>query len=232
MGALRPVVRGRLYEQLVSRITEHIDETGLKVGDRLPSERELADRLQVSRSSVKQAILVLEVQGVLESRHGGGTFLVHRAGAVETIDALLDRRVRLPDILEAREAIEEKAAELAAGRRTDDELLDMANALEDMAREIASDRRGEDADQAFHLAVIAASGNSLLMRFYTQISSDIAESRTESLRQPGRPPQSLSQHQAIYDAISRKDEEGARRAMHVHIQSVRHVRLLTWDPGS
>src|SRR5262245_55154783 len=94
----------------------------MHAGDSLQTERDLAARLGVRRASVKQAIVVLEVQGLLDVRHGGGTYLRRDTLDVESVEELVARRRRLPDVLEAREALETKLAELAATRRTDDDL--------------------------------------------------------------------------------------------------------------
>src|SRR5687767_3575307 len=134
--ALRPMVKSRLYEQVLERLRAHVSEAGLKAGDKLPPERDLAASLGVSRASVKQAIVVLEVQGLVEARHGGGTYLVRDTLDVEPVEQLVERRKRLPDVLEAREALETKLAELAAERRTDAELETIRAALDFMRDEI------------------------------------------------------------------------------------------------
>ena len=122
---LRPVSRQRLYEQVVEQLRAYVTDEGLHTGDRLPPERELAARLGVSRVSIKQAIVVLEVQGLVDVRHGGGTYLRHDSLLVEPVETLVDRKRRLPDVLEAREALETKLAELAARRRTSDDLVEI-----------------------------------------------------------------------------------------------------------
>lgn len=100
--ALRPMAKQRLYEQVLDRLRQYVAEGGLRAGDRLPPERDLAQRLGVSRASVKQAIVVLEVQGLVEARHGGGTYLVRDSLDVEPVERMVERRRRLPDVLEAR----------------------------------------------------------------------------------------------------------------------------------
>jgi DNA-binding transcriptional regulator YhcF (GntR family) len=90
---------------------EYATETGLGVGDRLPPERELAQRHAVSRASVKQAIVVLEVQGLVEVRHGGGAYLARDSPDTEPVERLVERRRRLPDVLDARQALEAKELE-------------------------------------------------------------------------------------------------------------------------
>lgn len=228
--ALRPMARPRLYEQVLDRLRAYAVEHELGAGDRLPPERELAQRLGVSRSSVKQAVVVLEVQGLVETRHGGGTYLVRDTLDAEPVERLVERQRRLPDVLEAREALETKLAELAAERRTDGDLEAMREALQAMEADIAAGGHGVDGDRRFHAAVTAAGHSTLLAEFMRSISEPVAESRTESLRQPGRPKRSLDQHARILSAIERGDPKGAAAAMRRHVRTVAKVRLLEWDP--
>ncbi|MFI7384889.1 FadR/GntR family transcriptional regulator [Streptomyces sp. NPDC049813] len=234
--ALRPMTaRPRLYEQVLDRLRTYVAEGGLRTGDRLPTERDLAARLGVSRASVKQAIVVLEVQGLVEARHGGGTYLMRDSlddVVVEPVESLVARKKRLPDVLEAREALETKLAELAAERRTDADLAALRAALDTMARDIAAGGLGIEGDRLFHAAVTAAAHSALLAEFMRQIDAPVAESRTESLRQPRRPGRSLAQHRAILGAIEAGQGRGAAAAMRRHVRSVAKVRLLEWDPDA
>ncbi len=224
------MARPRLYEQVIERLREYVAHERLRAGDRLPAERDLAQRLGVSRASVKQAIVVLEVQGLVETRHGGGSYLLHDTLDVEPVEQLVARRQRLPDVLDAREAIETKLAELAAARRTAEDLDALEAALNHMRAEIDAGGHGTDGDRRFHAAVTAAARSTLLAEFMRSISEQIAESRAESLRQPGRPHRSLRQHQAIFDAISLGDPARAATAMRRHVRTVAKVRLLDWNP--
>jgi GntR family transcriptional repressor for pyruvate dehydrogenase complex len=224
------MVKSRLYEQVLERLRAYVSEAGLKAGDKLPAERELAASLGVSRASVKQAIVVLEVQGLVEARHGGGTYLVRDTLDVEPVEQLVERRKRLPEVLEAREALETKLAELAAERRTEDELADIRDSLDFMRDEIIGGGFGVEGDRRFHAAVTAAAHSSLLADFMKTIAGQITESRNESLRQPGRPHRSLAQHTAIYEAIAAGDPKKAAAAMRKHVRTVAKVRLLDWVP--
>jgi GntR family transcriptional regulator, transcriptional repressor for pyruvate dehydrogenase complex len=227
--ALRPVSRPRLYEQLAERLLDHIRDSGLTAGDRLPAERELAERLQVSRNSLKQATIALEVQGIIETRHGGGTYFRRSSRRPEKIGALLDRKRRLPEILEAREAVEVKLAELAALRRTQADLDAMQQAIDEMARAVEGGDAADQADRDFHWRVVVAGGSGTLASFYKQIGPEILEVRLESLRQPGRPTSSLAQHRGILEAIEVGDPKRAADAVRRHIASVGKVRLLSWE---
>ncbi|MGW3420749.1 FadR/GntR family transcriptional regulator [Streptomyces phaeochromogenes] len=229
--ALRPMTaKPRLYEQVLDRLRSYAAEGGLGAGDRLPPERDLAARLGVSRASVKQAIVVLEVQGLVEVRHGGGTYLVRDTLDAEPVEQLVERRRRLPDVLDAREALETKLAELAAERRTDEDVSAMDSALVHMRDEIQAGGHGIEGDRRFHAAVTAAAHSGILAEFMRSIADQITESRHESLRQPSRPTRSLTQHRAIFDAIVARQPGRAAAAMRRHVQTVARVRLLDWDP--
>lgn len=230
--ALRPLNRPRLYEQVVLRLREHVSASGLDVGDRLPPERELAERLGVSRASVRQAIVVLEVQGMVEVRHGGGNYLRQRVLDTEPVEELVARRRRLPDVLEAREALETKLAELAAQRRTEEDLAEIDAALAQMREQVESGEHGAEGDRRFHAAITAAAHNAMLGEFMRTIADEIAESRQESLRQPNRPPQSLGQHERIAEAIRAGNARTAVTAMRRHLRTVSRVRLLSWEPDA
>ncbi|MFB7711493.1 FadR/GntR family transcriptional regulator [Streptomyces sp. NPDC056105] len=229
--ALRPMTaRPRLYEQVLDRLRAYVAEGGLRAGDRLPPERDLAARLGVSRASVKQAIVVLEVQGLVEARHGGGTYLMRDSLDAEPVEHMVERRRRLPDVLEAREALETKLAELAAERRTDEDLAALRTALDRMAADIEEGGHGVEGDRLFHAAVTASAHSALLAEFMRSIADQVTESRTESLRQPRRPARSLAQHRAILEAIETGRPAQAAAAMRRHVRTVAKVRLLDWDP--
>jgi GntR family transcriptional repressor for pyruvate dehydrogenase complex len=228
--ALEPVTRPRLYEQVMTRLQEHVEAAGLRAGDRLPPERTLAERLRVSCASLEQAIVVLEVQGLVEIHHGGGTYLRADSLVLEPVSALETRRQRLPDVLEAREAIEPKLAQLAAQRRTDEDLSRIDAALDRMRTEIDDGLLGIEGDRLFHEAVTAAARSALLAKFMAEMTSQIAESRQESLQQPRRPSKSLAQHERVAEAIRRRDGRGAAAAMRTHLETVSRVRLLSWTP--
>lgn len=232
VSALSPVARKPLYERLVEHLRAYIVEAGLSVGERLPSERELAEKLSVSRASVRQAIVALEVQGIVEVRHGEGAFL--RMTRMDTLPMteLMELKRRLPDILDAREAIEVKLAALAAQRRDDDDLAACSAALADMEREIGGGEIGEVGDQAFHQSVVRAAKSQLLARMYDILLKDIAASRHESLSQVGRPQASLEQHRRVFQAIKDGDAAAASAAMRDHLKTVGAVKLLSWSPST
>jgi GntR family transcriptional repressor for pyruvate dehydrogenase complex len=230
-SSLRAPEGRRLYEQLEQLLRSYVQEHGLTPGDRLPSERALATALKVSRVSLRQATVSLEVQGLLEVRHGGGIYVRSLNVDPERLKTMLTRRRRLPDVLEAREAIECMLARLAAQRRTDEDLAAIQEAMSAMAADIDEGGIGEAADRRFHAAIAAAAKNKLLLDVMDALEDPIQETRLESLSEPGRPPRSLVDHRRIAEAIRREDPRGAETAMRRHLKVVSDTRLLRWLPG-
>lgn len=226
--SLRAPDRRRLYEQLAQRLLDYAEVTGLAIGDRLPSERDLAQALQVSRASVRQATVALEVRGTLEVRHGDGIYLRSLPGDSSHLTELMTQRHRLPEILEAREALETQLAALAAARRTDDDLNAMDKALRVMTADIAAGGLGEEGDRLFHESVTGAARSPLLAEFMAALATPILATRRSSLGEPGRPLRSLDAHRRIAAAIRRGDVPGARQAMRRHLKMVADVGLLRW----
>jgi len=220
------VQRPRLYEQLMQQILAFVEEEQLGPGDHLPAERELADQLGVSRATLAQALVALEVLGVIDVKHGTGAVLVYRPSVATVLRELHEHKNRLPDIVEARSTLEVKLASLAAERRTDDDLKRINHALEVMAQEIADGDRGEKGDELFHEAITGAAKSSVLQKLMTFISEMVLETRLESLGQPGRPERSLESHRKITEAIAAGDPKGAAAAMQEHIELVSDVALL------
>jgi GntR family transcriptional repressor for pyruvate dehydrogenase complex len=228
--ALFPVPRTSLHELVAERVLSHIVQHDLAEGDRIPGERELARRLAVSRTSVRQAIASLIQAGVLASRQGGGTYVVQLDLDAEPLASVAARRAHLPSVHEARRILEVPSAALAATRRTEADIIAMQRALDLMASEIAAGEVGARGDAAFHAAVTAAARNPTLMDLMARIEDDVVETRSESLSQTDRPPRSLDDHRRIAAAIEQQDPEAAAAAMQRHLDRVADVRLLTWTP--
>ncbi|GGF52147.1 GntR family transcriptional regulator [Marmoricola endophyticus] len=225
-----PLPRTRLYAQVAEQITGWIRSAGLSAGDRLPPERELAQRLGVSRATLSQALVALEVVGVVTVRHGDGTVVTERPAAGRTVEAVRAHADRLGEVIDTRDALESKLAALAAQRHTEGDLARIDAALEQMAADVEAGGRGLAGDEAFHGAVTAAAHSALLARLMGEISGLIKETRVESLSQPGRPQDSLAGHRAITAAIRDRDPDAATAAMHAHVELVSDVALTRDDP--
>jgi GntR family transcriptional regulator, transcriptional repressor for pyruvate dehydrogenase complex len=230
-AALRPLERSRrLYEDVGERLGEFVRESRMSPGDQFPAERDLAHQLQVSRTSVRQSFVVLQALGFVDVRHGEGVFLRRTRGFGESLTKVLERRRRLPEVLEAREALEVKLAELAAAHRSEHDLSAMKAALTQMEAEIGAGALGTEGDAAFHHAIALAAGNQILLHLIDAMADVIQESRVESLSEPGRPPRSLEAHRRILAAIEAGSAERAAEAMRLHLRVVADVSLLRWQP--
>ena len=209
---LEPVKRSRIYEHIVDQIRALIREGRWTPGDQIPPERELAERFRVSRTSVREALRALEMQGVIESRQGGGTFV--RTADTEALvpplaAAILRGRRELDEVLEVRELIEPGIARLAATRATAEHVAELESLLDRQRACIADGRPFVDEDTAFHYTLARAADNHILLRLHNVILDLLSESRQSYLHVPDRPQLSLRGHETILGAVKRHDGEAA-----------------------
>ena len=214
-----------LYEGVARTLVELIRTEALEPGQRLPAERELAQRLGVSRVSVRQGLTVLRINGLVEIRRGDGAYVRRRLSDTPPSLAqdLIGSRAHLPAVMEVREAIEGQSARLAAQRRTDDDLRAIRAAVDAMEQDIAAGGTGANADERFHHAIAEAAHNVILSDLMAQLAEPIELTRRASLSRPGRPPRSLEAHRRILEAIERSDDDAAATAMHEHLAVVGDV---------
>jgi GntR family transcriptional regulator, transcriptional repressor for pyruvate dehydrogenase complex len=221
---LEPVKRSRIYEHIVDQIHALIREGRWAPGDQIPPERELAERFRVSRTSVREALRALEMQGIIESRQGGGTFV--RTADTEALvpplaAAILRGQRELTEVLEVRELIEPGIARLAARRATAEHIAELEQLLERQRDCIAHGRPFVDEDTAFHYTLARAADNHILLRLHNVILDLLRESRQSYLHVPDRPQMSLRGHEAMLAAVVAHDPEAAYAASLAHITEVR-----------
>jgi GntR family transcriptional regulator, transcriptional repressor for pyruvate dehydrogenase complex len=220
---LKAIKKTRLYEEVVGQLHQLIDDGRLKAGDRLPSERELAETFRVSRSSVREAIKTLENEGMVVSRPGSGTFItaVNVEAIIPPLASLLSRgKDALVDLFEMRCLVEPSIAALAAERATPADILRLKEIYSQQEQQINRDTSAVDSDAAFHLTIGRATHNAALQRLVASIVEILKPIREKSLQTPGRAHKSLASHREILVAIERHDPELARQAMQRHIQAV------------
>jgi len=223
---LAPIKSTRIYEEIVRQVKAMIAEGRLKGGDRLPPERDLAEKFVVSRTSVREALRALESLGLVEIRPGEGTFVrqVSIDALVEPLALLMvSQREGIGELFEARRLLEPSLAALAAARATPEEIQEMERILEEQSKEIVSGRTGLAQDAQFHAAIGAAAHNRAITRIAHAIMDLLTQSREESLNIPGRPTRSHEDHRRILAAITRRDADGARKAMLDHIEAVERL---------
>jgi len=218
--AFAPIERRKVYELVSERLTALA--AGLAAGEALPSERELAELYAVGRSSVREALRMLESRGVIES-HGSGAFVVApwRNPFVEPLSLVVaGEDVDHRQLFEVRRMLEAEAAALAAARRSRDDVELLREATDEMERSLASSEEFVAADIRFHLALAEATGNRLLLHLMQAIRERLIEMFGTVYRFPGGPQRSIAQHREITQAVVRGDAERARTLMTEHIERV------------
>jgi GntR family uxuAB operon transcriptional repressor len=210
----------RLYRVVADRIQSLISDEKIQSGERLPSERDLAAKLGVSRASLREAILALELGGVLEVRGGSGVYVSEK----QDVDAELSEVGPGPfEVLSARRLIESEIAAIAARVATDGAIDSILKAVLEMEKHHANYASNEHADREFHMSIARATGNSALVgtveylwnqrgRLWNRLKEHF---QTEELRQL-----TLTDHRNILEAIAAHDPAEARRAMRAHLERV------------
>ena len=212
-----------LYTQIVERIRMWIIKGYLKEGDTLPSERDLAQMFDVSRMPVSQALKILEFLGVVQHVRGKGVCVkkIDMHQLLNNIGFLmLDPQRGLPDLFEARRAIEVHAAKLASQRRTKADLDAMEDALLEMERNIVMQKSVDKASMRFHSALIAAADNDVLVKVNDFLAELLMFSRQKSLKDASRQDVAVTYHKRIFQAILEQNETQAGSAMDEHLREL------------
>jgi GntR family transcriptional repressor for pyruvate dehydrogenase complex len=215
--------RDRLYEQVASHVEDLVSTGKLQVGDRLPPERELAERLGVARGVVREALKVLAVKGLVTVEPGRGTFVADvDIDSVSEHLARLFRMGKMPhiDLIEFRKILEIEMAELAARRATPENLVEMKQAIADMDRHISSPEEYIAADLNFHLALAKATRNGMFPLLIEVVVDLLQQSRRLIFRVAGAPERGQHWHRLIHEAIEAGDTGRAREAMRQHLEQV------------
>ena len=220
-----------LAEFVVSRVTEQIESNRLKPGDKLPTESQLMESLNVSRTVVREAISRLQAAKIIETRHGIGSFVLESSGPRLGVDVVAGTTLRdVLAILELRISLETECAGLAAQRAQADDIARMRAALDVLnAGNQAEDgeRDSVGADLQFHISVARATGNRYFVDILTQLGTAlIPRERIDSARIAHEDPHAYQmlvnrEHESIFDAIARRDAESARAAMRMHLSNSR-----------
>jgi len=230
---VQQVRKTKVYHEIVSQIQRLIANGRIQPGDRLPPERELAELFRASRNSVRDALRVLEQMGLIESRHGDGTYV--RALSPEELteplaSLLLQSHTQMRELWEVRRVFEPAVAEFAAQRIEPDELAELASILAEQELALARGGTGVEQDTAFHYGIAEAARNPVMLRVLDTIIELLRASRERSLQQGDRPRQSLAGHRRILEGLRRGDPVAARSAMVQHLREVEE-RVFPADAG-
>ena len=220
----QPLDRRKVYEQVAEQLLGQIGSRHVRPGDALPSERELTENFAVGRSSIREALRMLESQGLITSVNGGAFVVADAANPLNSSLQLvfaLDDATGVHDLFELRRIIDCEAAALAAERRTDDQLEEMGLAIAAMEETLpAHDEAFVLADLRFHLAIAEATGNRLIL-YSMQAARDVVRQALEQVVNVPRSPESaIVEHRAVLEAVTARNPDWARNAMRDHLQRV------------
>ena len=227
---LQSIAPQRLYRQIADQLRALISQGEFAVGDRLPAERDLAQQLGVSRPSVREALIALEVEGWVEVRTGSGVYVLAR-----------ERRAAAPvaetewgplELIRARRVVEGETAAIAAQLRKRVQLQAMERAIEGMREMAARKIMPLEGDRAFHLAIAEACGNAVLTEtvqgFWDSRRGPIFTRLGGYFETVNSWRMAIAEHEAIRDAIAARDAEAARAAMHTHMDKSHQRFSASW----
>jgi GntR family transcriptional repressor for pyruvate dehydrogenase complex len=217
---LEPIDQKTLAELVAQRLVTQISSGALRPGDKLPPERELAEKLGVGRTTVREAFKLLTLGGLLVARRGDGTYVRNE------FTSLISRQIEWPvllsvqeidNIVEVREALEVKAARLAAVRATPEEIERIGVFREFLKIEGRDVERETDLDLQFHRAIADASHNELLSHLMLSLQNILRQYIAIANQMTERLETTVAEHRAVYEAIAARDSDAAEQAMMKHL---------------
>ncbi|SFJ57263.1 FadR/GntR family transcriptional regulator [Olleya namhaensis] len=213
-----------IQKQIIANIRDLINVKNLEPGDKLPAERVLSEKFEVSRSSVREAIQKLEFYGLLKSIPQSGTFVANIG--VIALNGMIEDILRLEDpefksLVETRILLELKTVKLAALRRTEEDLIKLKEALDAYSNKVKNKEDAVQEDLLFHLAIARASGNSSMNTFMLIITPEIITNFEKyHVCHKGLSASAITEHQLIFDAIKKQDPVEAKKAMKNHFNEL------------
>jgi GntR family transcriptional regulator, hexuronate regulon transcriptional repressor len=217
----------KLYQKVANTIVASIKSGLYPPGERLPPERELAEKLDVSRPTIREALIALEIRGIVEARRGSGIYVI-QAPATQGVPAEDDLDVGPFEVSEARRLFEGESAALAAAIITDEELAELEKLLQVIGVN-ADNELGERADRDFHIAIAEATQNPAIATVVETLwdmryRSPLCKLMFDRARHAGSKPR-LDEHRDIFDALKARDPKAARAAMRAHLDRVINALL-------
>jgi GntR family transcriptional regulator, hexuronate regulon transcriptional repressor len=214
------MIQDRLYQEIARKLIDTLAAGTFKVGDRLPAERELSAEHDVSRPTIREVMIALEVQGLVEVRVGSGAYVKRLPGKEE----FPGFNVTAFELTEARLLFESESAALAATQITDEELAALAQRVEDIALENQTEGGTEEADREFHLAIAQATRNTAVYQAIEELwklrSTSPESALLHAKARFANIKPVVDEHSAILDALRNRDPKAARAAMRTHLSSV------------
>ena len=234
---MKQVRRTSLSEQVLESILDYIQENHLSIGDKLPTEEELTERLNVSRTSVREAMKGLSINGVVESIAGKGTFLRSPVSDIMMYNhtaraSMASAKATVEEVMEIRTALELLVGELAIKRGTDEEIASLEQSLHDLQEVVASGKGWATAGTHFHIQLARMSHNQLLLETISSLTSTFTKYKNEMFKYQTNMERSISEHIAILDAVKDRDQAAMRKAMKNHMSHTRQEILKLVDASN
>lgn len=221
---LAPIKKISVVDQAIERIYELIRTNSLKTGDRLPGERELSEALNISRSSLREAIRVLDIMGIVRVEPGNGIMLdtpklnTTVLGSVRYL--LLQDKERLSELFEVRRVLEVECAGLAAVHATDEDIAELRRLFVELEQHHNERKYAIDKELALHDEIARASKNSIIIEMLLSIRGLLLESRESTVPEKGVTERTIESQRNILQAIADRDAERAKRHMLEHLTNV------------
>lgn len=227
------------YEEMTEQLKRLITDGKLKVGDKLPSTKQISEQFGVGRSTTREALSALKAMGLIEIRQGGGCRVISSTPAeveLPELQSLRLNRETVLELLEARESLEVSNASIAASKRTDADLAVLSSLIDEMKRSAGDEAEGERLDLQFHLTVARATHNTIMVRLFESIMGHIETAihdirRVELYANTAVAERLYGEHLAIYEAIRLQDAALAGDRMKQHLRHIESIVLKHLGEG-
>ncbi|RUS46255.1 FadR/GntR family transcriptional regulator [Cohnella sp. AR92] len=229
-----PLTKRNHYEEITEQLKRQIVEGKLKVGDKLPSTKEMSERFGVGRSTTREALSALKAMGLIEIRQGGGCTVIRSEPEAEIklpgVEALRMNRETLLELIEVRQSLEVSIASLAAEKRTEEDAAALKRIVKEMEQAVGNDLEGERTDIEFHLALVKAAHNSMLSKVLDSIMTPMELAirevrRAELYANRTVAERLLEEHSAIAEAVAARDTAAAADGMKRHLRHIETILL-------
>ena len=226
---LGKIEKVKLSEEILQRLKELIQSGQVGYGDKLPVEKRLAEIFGVSRTTVREALAVLEAEGWVTTKRGGGTYVkrLHNTSPIEPLTALLGgKNVAILELMELRKILECEVAALAAPRATPDDIVAIKAAYRDMVEAITQGKDTAASDYALHYTIAKAAKNNTIISVIShlhELYTEVIQTNRNHKAKPSSYDLILSEHEAIIKAIEKRQARAARKAMELHLERAHRV---------
>ena len=229
-----PLTKRNHYEEITEQLKRQILDGKLKVGDKLPSTKEMSERFGVGRSTTREALSALKAMGLIEIRQGGGCTVIRSEPEPEIklpeLESLRLNRETLLELIEVRQSLEVSIASLAAEKRTEEDAATLQRIVKEMELAVGNDLEGERTDIEFHLALVKATRNSMLSKVLDSIMTPMELAirevrRVELYSNRTVAERLLEEHSAICEAVVAGDAAAAAEGMKRHLRNIEIILL-------